>query len=169
MKNIASTALLRLYGACILMLFTHLAHAQYAWVDEKGVRHYSDRPPPPSTPAAKILKSPQKQNAEPQEAEPAAAPADMQKVGTRPTLAEREADFRKRAQEQAKDEKKAAEDAAAKQAQAENCASARQYKNQLESGIRVAETDEKGERAFLSDEDRAKRLAKTNKTLEACR
>jgi hypothetical protein len=52
---------------------------------------------------------------------------------------------------------------------ANNCASARQYKAQLESGIRVADTSAQGERTFITDEERAKRLAKTKRILEACR
>jgi hypothetical protein len=52
---------------------------------------------------------------------------------------------------------------------ADNCASARQYKAQLESGIRVADTSPAGERAYITDEERAKRLAKTRRVLEGCR
>ena len=34
------------------------AHAQYVWVDEKGLKQYSDRAPPASVPLKRILKAP---------------------------------------------------------------------------------------------------------------
>ena len=37
---------------------SHAALAQYAWVDERGVRQYSDQPPPKSIPKARILQQP---------------------------------------------------------------------------------------------------------------
>jgi tRNA nucleotidyltransferase (CCA-adding enzyme) len=86
-----------------------------------------------------------------------------------PTLAERDAAFRKRKQEQAEQEQKVAQEAQRQEAMADNCASARQYKAQLESGIRVADTSPAGERAYITDEERAKRLAKTRRVLEGCR
>ncbi|RYE66283.1 MAG: DUF4124 domain-containing protein, partial [Oxalobacteraceae bacterium] len=47
--------------ACLtgaLMLLAQLAHAQYSWLDDKGTRVFSDRPPPSGTPAARILQMP---------------------------------------------------------------------------------------------------------------
>jgi hypothetical protein len=172
MIMIVRPALPRLFCTAALLLCAGLAHAQYAWVDEKGVHHFSDRPPPPSTPADKILKAPGKSAlTEPvQEGQPDAKPADDTKpAGAKPTLAEREADYRKRAQERAKEEKKAAEDTRHKQAQAESCDNARRYKGLLESGIRVADTGENGERAYMSDDERAHRLAKASAVLDTCR
>lgn len=177
MKKHTRLSLRLLAGSAFL--FAGLAHAQYAWVDAKGVHHYSDQPPPQSAPPAKILKSPRPMNALPlaQQAAapdaqvapdaPAATPAPKGKAA--PTLAEREADFRKRAQEREKEDRKAAEEARRKAALAENCESARQYKAQLESGIRVASTSADGERAYISDEERARRLAKTSAVLRDCR
>ena len=37
---------------------SHAALAQYAWIDERGVRQYSDQPPPKSIPTARILHQP---------------------------------------------------------------------------------------------------------------
>ncbi|MFL6673234.1 MAG: DUF4124 domain-containing protein [Massilia sp.] len=160
---------LRLFAGAALLFAAGLAQAQYAWIDANGTRQYSDRPPPPSTPAARILKAPQPAALL---TEAPAAPAPAAEVANKkgpPSLAERDADFRKRQQDQARQEQKAADDAQRREAQAENCASARQYKAQLQSGIRVADTAANGERTFISDQDRAARLAKTNRILEACR
>jgi hypothetical protein len=161
---------LRLFGGAALLLVAGLAQAQYVWIDAKGLRQYSDRPPPPSTPPAKIIQSPQAV-ALAIEVPPAPAPADPKaqpKKGA-PTLAEREADFRKRKQDGAEQDKKAAEEAQRKQAQLENCASARQYKAQLESGIRIADTGADGERGYISDAERTTRLARANRVLADCR
>ncbi|MGB9108871.1 MAG: DUF4124 domain-containing protein, partial [Telluria sp.] len=48
----------RLLCAGALALTSLLAHAQYSWLDDKGSRVFSDRPPPPGTPPARILKAP---------------------------------------------------------------------------------------------------------------
>lgn len=163
-------ALLRLAGAAVLLSACALAQAQYVWIDAKGVRQFSDRPPPPDTPAAKILKAPGKPQLDLSAPEAAAQPAaDEPAKPAKPTLAERDADFRKRAQERAKAEAKAKAEAEHTLAQKENCTAARQYKAQIESGVRIAVTDEAGEKSFLTDEQRAQRLARVNKVLEACR
>jgi hypothetical protein len=159
---------LRLFAGAALLLAAGFAQAQYVWIDAKGLRQYSDRPPPPSTPPEKIIKSPQPV-ALAIEVLPAPADPKAQPKKGAPTLAEREADFRKRKQEAAEQDKKAAEEAQRKQAQLENCASARQYKAQLESGIRIADTGADGERGYISDADRATRLAKANRILADCR
>jgi hypothetical protein len=161
---------LRLVAGAALLLIAGLAQAQYVWIDAKGIRQYSDRPPPPETPPAQIIKSP-RAVALANDVAPAPAPGDakaQQKRGPL-TLVEREADFRKRKQEGAEQEKKAAEEAQRKQAQLESCASARQYKAQLESGMRIADTGADGERGYISDAERATRLAKANRVLADCR
>jgi hypothetical protein len=149
-------------------LISSLAHAQYAWIDAKGVHHYSDQPPPPSAPAVRMLKAPRGASIASADGAPTVAtPASAPKAP--PTLAEREADYRKRAQERAKQEQKDALEAQHKAAQAENCEAARRYQAQLQSDIRVADTGADGERTFISDEERARRLAKTNTVLQGCR
>jgi hypothetical protein len=49
---------LRLLCAGALALTSLLAHAQYSWIDDKGLRVFSDRRPPPGTPLERILKAP---------------------------------------------------------------------------------------------------------------
>jgi type IV secretory pathway VirB10-like protein len=166
---------IRIVGAAALLLATGLAQAQYAWIDDKGVRHFSDQPPPASTPGNRIVKAPGKPSVsellqeKPAEAAPDKAPAASPEQAHKPTLAERDAQNRKREQERAKAEAKEAEEARHKKAQAENCDSARRYKALMDTGIRVADADEHGERRFISDEERAQRAAKANKVIEGCR
>lgn len=134
------------------------AHAQaYKWVDKNGHVEYGDRPPagakvtplrnvaPPSAPAAS--------------ASSANGGAKNAKKGPL-TPAQQELEFRRRM--------KAAQDAAAKadrerkaaEEKKENCENARQTLRTLQSGQRIARTDSKGERYFISDEQRAQDTAR---------
>lgn len=163
-----------LAGAIMLLaqLAPQFAHAQYSWIDANGSRVFSDRPPPPGTPPSRILKAPHRTDAALDDAAPAAAtdvastPADKPKP---PSLADREADFRKRQAERAEDEKKAKDAAARQAAQQEICANARQEEAQLASGVRIAEVAANGERGYVSDEERARRLARARQALAGCR
>jgi hypothetical protein len=162
---------LRLLAACALLLGSSLAHAQYSWIDANGVRHFSDRPPPPSTPPHRILKAPGRAAApvQPAPAEPApVAEAPAPAKGPR-TLAQREEEFLARSKLRQEQEKK---DAAAEQRRrdlAEHCQDARQMRAQVESGVRIAKFDAKGERSFMTDEERAAQLARVNRALAQCR
>ena len=138
------------------------ALAQYSWIDDHGTRVFSDHPPPPGTPKSRILKAPR--GAAPAEV----APAETAKPAA-PTLADRDADFRKRAAERAADERKTAEETQRKADNAEQCATARRSEAVLTSGVRVADMDDKGERVFLSDDEKARRLAQVRRVLAGCR
>src|SRR5438067_8445630 len=163
-----------LMGTLMLLaqLAPQFAYAQYSWLDANGTRVFSDRPPPPGTPPSRILKVPRRLDAAALDAVPAAAndaasaPADKSK---QPSLAEREADYRKRQAERQADEKKAQDEAARKAAQQATCANARQEERQLASGMRISEMGANGERGYISDEDRARRLARAREALAECR
>ncbi|TFW32953.1 DUF4124 domain-containing protein [Massilia horti] len=167
MNQLVRSIPLRRFACAALLLYAGLAQAQYVWIDAKGVRQYSDRPPPPGTPRAQILKAPKGLAQEPDA--PPAAQAQIDKKKGPPTLAEREQDFRKRQQARAEEDTKAAEETQRKQAQAENCEAARRYKAALESGERMSTTTASGERGFLTDAERTLRLAKTIRVLADCR
>jgi hypothetical protein len=170
MKTFGLAEPLRLLTGAALLLCAGVSHAQYAWIDAKGQRHYSDRPPPPSTSAAKILKSPRPQPIVMAELQaPAPAPADEQKPNGPPTLADRDADFNKRASEQAQRERNLTEDAKRKAEVAANCGVARRAKAQFESGLRLATVDGAGASSPMTDEQRAQELARVNKVLAGCR
>ena len=143
------------------------AGAQYVWVDSNGVRQYSDMPPPASVPAARILKTPN----QPAQQEPASsATGDGAAVEKKapPTLAERNADFIKRRNEQAEQDKKTAEQTKLAERKAQDCERARQYQRSLESGVRMASTDKNGERVFLDDDARAREQRATREALKDC-
>jgi len=154
-----------------LMLLAQLAHAQYSWIDAKGTRVFSDRPPPPGTPANRILKGPRPAvppaaidgPAAPSDAPAASAPAKP------PTLAEQDAAFRQRQAKREEDARKTQEAAAQKAATDERCAMARQEEMQMTNGTRISQVDARGERYFLSDEERARRAEVARRALRDCR
>ncbi|WP_353152827.1 DUF4124 domain-containing protein [Herminiimonas fonticola] len=161
----------RLAVAILLAGCTSAAMAQYVWLNDKGVKQYSDTPPPASVPNSKILKSPKGMT-------PASTPAkpveesekdgEAAKKGPQ-TIAEKNADFQKRRAEQAEKDK---ETEAKKQAAADkkkNCEQASNYKRVLDSGERISRMDKSGERAYLSDEERAQEMRENKRAMEECK
>jgi hypothetical protein len=147
------------------------ALAQYVWLNEKGVKQYSDMAPPPSVPTSRILKQPSG-NAPPSVNSETPAPAQTEPVVAQKspmTTEEKNADFRKRRAEQVEKEKKAAEQAKAAAEKTKNCQRAREYQNALASGGRIAHTDQNGERSFLTDEQRAQEMQDVNRVLQQCK
>ncbi|USX29404.1 DUF4124 domain-containing protein [Oxalobacteraceae bacterium OTU3CINTB1] len=155
------------------------AFGQYLWIDDKGVKQLSDRPPPPSVPAKRILKAPGKPLFNPN-AEPAPADADgaagspaesgAANAGPRPapTLAARNEAFNKRRADAAAAERKAADDVRQKADIAANCDLARQNQRMLEDGVRMANVDKNGERGIMGDQERAEFGKKNQKVLAGC-
>ena len=186
MSNFLTARTVRALAGGAALLFATLAQAQYVWVDDKGVKQFSDRPPPAGTPAARVLKAPgqpYKSRAEtaagveeminPKKVAPAAAAsapaasAPDTKKGPL-TTAEQNAEFKKRQVEKAEAEKKAAAAEEQRRVKAENCEIARVHKAQLDSGERISEKDKNGERTFVTDAQRAERQEKARKALEGC-
>lgn len=145
------------------------ASAQYAWFDEKGTKHFSDMPPPPSVPANRILKQPGKSAATPPAQETGEEKSAVPSRTEPTTIAEKNADFRKRRAEQAEKEKKAAAEAAQAAEKAKNCARAREYQRSLDSGERISRIEKNGERAYLTDEQRAQESRDNRRILDDCK
>lgn len=153
----------RLFFLLLAALAAAPAHAQYSWIDDHGTRVFSDRPPPPGTPQSRILKAPRSAAT----AEPA-APAATAKPAA-PTLADRDADFRKRAADRDADERKAADDAQRKAGDVAQCAAARRSEAALTSGVRLTDMDDKGQHYVVPDDEKAQRLAQVRRVLAGCR
>jgi len=167
MKQVPLLNLLATSVALSALLFPPAALAQYVWLDEKGTKQFSDMPPPPSVPRNRILKQPGGTlPAAPQEAGDVKPPAPAK---AEPTLAEKNAEFRKRRSEQAEKEKKAAEEAARAADNAKNCERARDYQRLLDSGERIVRTDKNGERSYLSDEQRTQESRDNKRNLADCK
>jgi hypothetical protein len=131
-------------AAIAVLLATATVTAQvYKWVDKDGKVQYSDQAPP-----AGANKAEPKRLSDP--------PAAADGAGKPATAIAKDGD--KRRQEQAKKAeeagKKAADEAERAKLDAENCRNARAALRDLESGRPMMRTDESGERAYLSDEQR---------------
>lgn len=155
-----------LVGACLV------AQAQWKWRDAQGRVQYSDQPPPPGVPAKDVLQSPIS-SAPPKVLSTASAPATPS-AATAPGKSASQADpaleaKRKQAQQEAT-AKRLAEEAQQTQTKAQNCDRARDYMRTLDSGIRVARTNAKGEREIMDDAARAREAANTRQIMQSqCR
>lgn len=84
------------------------------------------------------------------------------------SLAERDADFRKRQLESAETRQKEEAKAAEKSAQREDCERAQIYLKSLQEGQRIAQVDPKtGERVFLDDAGRPAEIARAQKVADS--
>lgn len=137
------------------------ALAQWQWIDGSGRRVFSDTPPPAGTPDKNILKRPVGARATPAPAVTASAGtvATASATATTTTAApsgkDSELEARKKQADQAEQAKKKAELDKLNQARAENCERAKRAKATLDSGIRIATTNAKGEREIMDDKGRA--------------
>jgi hypothetical protein len=157
------------YALLATLLLGASAHAQYAWIDDKGVKQFSDRPPPASVPYQRILKAPGKPDFDPNAPAPdeaAAAPATRPRAA--PTLREREADYNKRRADAALADRKAADDAARRADLAAACVATRNNQRMLDQGGRISNIDANGERAIMDDAQRAAASARNKKALANC-
>lgn len=153
----------------LLLATSSLAMAQYIWVDAKGIKQLSDRPPPPDVPEKRILKAPGKPLFNPY------APADGEAAAAdgatkpAPTLAQRNADFNQRKTDAAETAQRTAADAQRKADQAANCDAARQNQQALDQGLRLATIGNNGDRGYMDDAQRDDLRKKTQKLLADCK
>jgi hypothetical protein len=127
----------------------------YQWKDQDGKTVISDKPP---------IGQVQQQRQIDSGASSADAPSPL------PSLTDRELEFRKRQQEARENAEKAQEEAQAAARKDEACQNARRQLRALESGERIALRDDKGERYFMDDAQRAREVEKTKDFVESeCR
>ncbi|UGQ48828.1 DUF4124 domain-containing protein [Massilia endophytica] len=152
----------------VLVASCGMAQAQWLWVNDKGVKQFSDQPPPASVPPSRILKAPKGQMPEPAKTDEAAGEAAPEPKATpRPTLAERNADFNKRRAAAAEQAQKAETDARAKASNEANCENIRNNQRALEAGMRISSFDRNGERVILDDAQRAEQSKRNTAMLAA--
>lgn len=143
------------------------AQAQWKWRDKNGQTQYSDLPPPPGIAETDILQRP---NAN-QRLAPAAAAAASSGASGAPTLAPKgsdpELEAKRRKAEQDVAAKKKAEDEKVAIAKADNCLRAKAQLRTLDSGERIARTNDKGEREIMDDTARASEAKRTRDIISA--
>ncbi len=135
------------------------AWAQWQWVDNTGRKVFSDTAPPASIPEKNILKRPGAglPMAPAAPATPVVATPGSPATPAVPQVADKdpELEARKKQAEAAEEAKRKAEADRVARARADNCERARKNKSMLDSGVRIATTNAKGERDFLDDKTRA--------------
>ena len=131
------------------------AQSMYKWVDEKGVTHYSESPPPEDaktkTKATKI---------EPKVIPPS-SPSAYKDNEEKWKGQERE--FKKRQIERGQAEKS---DARNKAERAQACNEARERQTTLTSSMRIFRDNPDGTRTYMSDEARAANLARAREQIK---
>ncbi len=138
--------------------------AQWQWIDGAGRKVFSDTPPPAGIAEKNILQRPgARVPVEPvalpgEDATSAAAPA-----APKPPARDEQLEARKRQAEAAEEAKQKAEEARVAKLRAENCERAQRAKATLDSGVRIATTNAKGEREIMDD---AARGAETRRLSE---
>lgn len=163
---------IRLFIACAALAACGIASAQYQWVDKDGRKIYSDRPPPADVPQKNILKQPRGAATAVQRAPlisapetqdtPVAAAPPASAPGTDKALEEK-----KKQAEAAQAAKKKEEEQRVAALRSENCKRALAAKAGLDSGVRVAKVNDKGEREILDDAGRAAELERTQAIIQS--
>ena len=146
--------------AVALLLVSLPAEAQWKWRDKGGRVQYSDLPPPAGTPDQDILSRPtaQKRNAAAPAQPASAASAPLASAASSPLVprtVDPELDAKRKKTEGEQAAKNKVEEDRIAAVKADNCARARSQLRTLDSGIRVTRTNDKGEREFLDDQQRA--------------
>lgn len=130
------------------------AAAQWKWRDKNGQTQYSDLPPPSGIAEQDILARP----GSAQRHAPLAAPAPASGASAPllvPKAVEPELEAKRHKAEQEEAAKKKIEDERLAANRAENCNRAKAQMRTLDSGVRIARSNDKGEREILDDQTRA--------------
>ncbi len=154
------------------------AHAQvYQWKDSTGKTVISDSPPPASIRQSRTIgtRTPSSDNAEKNgETEKSTETTGDKPAASEPrqplTLAEKEAEFRKRQQEAKDRAERDANERAAQQARRENCEGATNNYRLLQSDTPVSQVNSRGELVTMTTNQRRQELERTRKIMqESCK
>jgi hypothetical protein len=147
-------------AALVLVLAAATASAQeiYNWRDREGRTNYSDNPPADSTPARTLSG---------RSYEPPPMPELPQTDKAKPSSADQDLEFRKRQAEAGEKAAKQQRLAAEAEEKRRNCEQARNQLSALESGQRMARYNDRGEREYLDDAQRAEEIAHTRKAVDS--
>lgn len=151
----------RYFLICAVGLTSIIALAQWQWTDKDGRRVFSDRAPPADVPEKNILRRPGNQRATDSRATKAittiAGASAAQDAASVPKLSgvDKELAAKKKKAEEAQVAKHKEEEERVLKARVENCARGKQAKAGFDSGVRMAQFNEKGEREILDDAARA--------------
>ena len=141
------------------------AAAQWKWRGANGQIQYSDLPPPPGVSEKDILQRPS--GATLRAISPAAAAPAASAPPLAPKNVDPELEAKRKKAEQEEAAKAKAEEQRVAAAKAENCKRAREQIRTLESGMRMARINDKGEREVLDDKMRAEEMKRARDVANA--
>ncbi len=154
--------------ATVVLLCAPSQAQPYKWKDAQGRTVYSDQPPPNNIPPEDVIKGfkPKTSQTAPAASAPPAAGdaksgAAAKPADTRPkqkSVAEQEMEFKKRQQDKAEAEEKKQKTEAEEKQREEYCERSKGYLRALEDGVRIAETNAKGEKNYMDDAKRQREL-----------
>lgn len=154
---------------CLALLGATLALpavAQWKWRGVNGQIQYSDLPPPPGVSDKDILQRPGSNTL--RGAPLAAAPASAASAPLlAPKVMEPELDAKRKKAEQEQAEKIKADEQRVAAAKADNCKRAREQMRALDSGMRMARINEKGEREVMDDTMRAAEMKRAREMVDS--
>ncbi len=167
-------------------LWAGSAFAQWTWLDKDGRKVFSDTAPPAGTPEKSILKRPGGGSASNTVAAAPKAPAgtdDAAKAAANPASAasaplaaasapklstvDKDLEKKKKEKEDAEAAKRKEEEQRIAKLNIENCARAKSAKSTLDSGVRIAVTNAKGEREVMEDAARAAEAKRVQGIIDA--
>lgn len=158
-------------GLLLLALAASPAQAgmQWKWRDASGAIQYSDRPPPPGTPDSAILTRPTPSSRQVRvvDAASGASGAAPSSAPAAAKTADPELEARRKKSEEERVARQKAEDDKQAKVRADNCERARGYERSLKDGMRIARTNDKGEREILDDKARNEELQRTQETIQS--
>jgi hypothetical protein len=144
--------------------------AQWKWRDAQGHMQYSDRAPPSTVRERDILARPATAPAAQRPAPLASAPVGAASGAASAPTSDAAIEARKRQTQAAQDQSQRDEEARVARQKVENCARAKEYARTVESGQRISRTNDKGEREFIDDAQRAKEAARAREIIASdCR
>lgn len=161
-----------LVTVALIAIVPNLSFAQFVWVDQHGVKQFSDTPPPSNTPRNRIIKTPNFSHLmEDKEKSTSQSPTnkDDEKLQKPQTATAQNDAMDKRRTEEAEKASKTATEKKIAEDKATNCERARAYQQTLQNGMPVTKTNQNGERGFLDEAQRAKDLADTKRVTADCK
>ncbi|MEO8120035.1 MAG: DUF4124 domain-containing protein [Rhodoferax sp.] len=161
-------------AACLISM---AASAQWQWTDKDGRKVFSDRAPPADVLEKNIVKRPGGRGAQAATTDVSAVTATgvaavasaPQSAASAPKLSgvDKELTDKKKKAEEAETAKRKAEEERVVKAKIENCVRAKQAKAGFDSGVRIARTNDKGEREVMDDMARTTEMKRIQSIIDA--
>lgn len=135
--------------------------AQWQWLDKEGRKVFSDRPPSSDVPQKSILREPQfkvrsaSQGMAVDTPAPAASAPAVKASMSKPFAKDAELEARKKQADALEESRKQGEASKLASARADNCERTKKGQIALNSGMRIATINAKGEREFMDDAARS--------------